>query len=759
LYCAIAQSSGYGKSRLLIEAGKKHLNTVYTCVRTSKNGYPRPSSEVLYLLTKTLSSLDAYKKFICHTYFEALKHVILYPSAQNGPLPLSSLAGEDFLFATFWDKVVEACQAETDTAALFSLFKLHQSKAENLNRGLSGCLQTINGVEILSELVIVLDEARSLIGEGDNTAFRMLRKALRDLGSLNVIVIFTDTISSITNFVPSNQMDASLRYLKEVNLLPPYYEIQSYDALEQPVVKDTDSLDHYRYVYSFGRPVWNSNFFQGEFSLLKITEVVNFARMKLTFSRNFEQLSSAARIAVLALRFGIRGVMDHSLASELMSSYMGTGNSPEIDSLPIFVGFFMGEDRLRMVVRYPPEPVLGEAACQALHGMPEASHQAPIRQDQIPKDHSNVKACLQEFVDHCVNGLISAGENGEVIARCILSLAYDQVKLESFSHQNTESDPTFDRLNLFSRPIKVSEFLEKLISSEYVGFLKEKGFELTLSDTIKNGRVSFTGWAALESFEPKGLNDDFLGRCFHKRVALMFPTNQKGVDLLIVVELEDGTYTFIIIQIKNRDSLTFSEKCDYAGKALKPENCFSRAVPEVNNDGNTNDKTVAEEVQVANVSEMVPKVESHNAVQVIPEGQNIKSKTFCWDRPYIALYMDIGLQSLNTVDSVLIKKFAKENPGHIILLGFDAFNIARPRTGPLFEMLSLFHRRHVEPLRTSKRHQVLANMDDISFHFVTGGFGCNCKVHQCQGTRCGCVRLGQLCREGCNCKGCKNKVT
>src|SRR5690606_15474524 len=41
LYFAVVQSSGYGKTRLLLEAGKRFFNLVYCCLRDPKStGYP-----------------------------------------------------------------------------------------------------------------------------------------------------------------------------------------------------------------------------------------------------------------------------------------------------------------------------------------------------------------------------------------------------------------------------------------------------------------------------------------------------------------------------------------------------------------------------------------------------------------------------------------------------------------------------------------------------------------------------------------------
>lgn len=50
-YFSMVQSSGYGKTRLVLEAGKGHLNVVYCCLRRdNSNGYPPANSPVRSLL-------------------------------------------------------------------------------------------------------------------------------------------------------------------------------------------------------------------------------------------------------------------------------------------------------------------------------------------------------------------------------------------------------------------------------------------------------------------------------------------------------------------------------------------------------------------------------------------------------------------------------------------------------------------------------------------------------------------------------------
>lgn len=102
--------------------------------------------------------------------------------------------------------------------------------------------------------------------------------------------------------------------------------------------------------------------------------------------------------------------MDHTLASEHVASYMGTG-------------VFIAEDRHRMVVEYVPEPVLAEAACQLLHGKRIGEGKSYTWDygffPEIISDY------LLEFARKCLTGIVDVGGLGELLSRIVLSLSYD----------------------------------------------------------------------------------------------------------------------------------------------------------------------------------------------------------------------------------------------------------------------------------------------------------------------------------------------
>lgn len=331
LYFAVVQSSGYGKSRMLLEAGLKHLNTVYCCVReSSSTGYPKANTTLAAFLESNKSD-DDLQLFLCCCYFVASGYV-KHAAWEQGNLPLSDfwLRDRDKPFEAFWDMVIKAFNdiRKAGIRNYVEMFQRNQERYERLKKTAEPVGGLLKG-KVLSELVIVIDEARTLLkGESEEISiFRRLRRALRDIKSKNMVIIFTDTLSSVSNFTPASTFDASYRPTYKFLLLPPFYEILTYDELKPPeFTTDFNSFQHYMDIFGQGRPIWKTLFGrEGQSATENLPQLIAFARKKLANQPDPIKLTEEAKIATLSVRCGITGVMDHSLASNLMSSYMGTG--------------------------------------------------------------------------------------------------------------------------------------------------------------------------------------------------------------------------------------------------------------------------------------------------------------------------------------------------------------------------------------------------------------------------------------------------
>lgn len=494
---------------------------------------------------------------------------------------------------------------------------------------------------------------------GERSIFRNLRKAHRKLKPSNMVLIFTDTLSSLASFVPASEMDPSFRPGQTFNLLPPFYEILTFDVFKTAFGELSEKeLEYYVKLFSQGRPLWAALYLlQPDITLENIVALVQFAQQKLVMNRSCLPTTTEAYIAVLSVRCGIQGVLDHSLASKLMSSYMGTG-------------IYLDDDRIRMAVVYPAEPILGEAACHCIHG---------TTLDSYPPD-SKLNTLLSEFIGTCINGLVSAGEVGEVIARCILSFSYDFAQLSSFKLKKKliRNDESFaDKIEnklLFSKPLPITDFLDSLVSAEYAKKYKDLfNTELyALPNEFLHGTVSFTSWEYLDTIEGENLDQTFLRSCYEKRVAVAFPWNQKGADFLIPVRLLNG-YSFLLVQVKNRSRLG-RRRFLYGGNNVTPKHCFG--------DG----------------------------------------KGFRWNWPYMSIYMEIGNKNIFEMKEFKRgalprspKDFSQKYPNHMLLVGFGSF--AALLQGGLTSTFKTFHKRHVQYFNNDERIDLLKRMHPLSFAF------------------------------------------
>jgi hypothetical protein len=709
LYTTVVQSSGHGKSRLVLESGLRHLNLVYACVRRNgSNGYPLQNKRVLNFLESYGGSVDHMEKFVVACWEAALAFYMEPEQGhsqrlEDGTLFLNQYKGSEFLFEEYWERVLEYWEAyredeEWEAAAEHFVNVQWGLTAEDYGRRKDGAI-VLNGLLYMSELVIVFDEAKTLLDGGENSAFRNLRRAQRKLGSKNVVLLFIDTMSTISNFTPASSMDSSQRPEETYKLLPPFYEIITPNTLtyKRPE-QDTSEAGELAEAFSLGRPMWTAYYFADRQSVTHqtLSRAVGFAKQKLTFCREPKgPLDDMAVVAVFAVRFGITGVMDHSLATDLMSLYMGTGT-------------YIDEDRIRMVVEYPPEPILGEAACQVLHLVPDGG---------LAFSERHLSKYILSFVEKCISGQVHAGRIGELLARIMLSLAYDRAHLAALKAGARQ---------FFSQPMNLESFIQAFLGNYMARFSAAfacKEPPLEIPDAMRSGSVCFTSWMSLASMPPGSRSIlKFVEECYKQRCAVIMPPSHCGADLLIPVQVCSGTgtwYTYILVQVKNRIGL-HKKMFDYAGWKMTPAHVFGAA-------------------KRASPLE----VEEYRAREDPPH--------------YMALCLEVGSEDLEEavqrIDKAKMGSLLCSYPNHLVVLGFDFISPRRI----LYEAFLCLRRREVEFVDLARRHRVLKIL--LSLRYFFSFQGCQCAVSGCNDNRCGCVKSREKCSFGCKCtSGCINSV-
>jgi hypothetical protein len=371
------------------------------------------------------------------------------------------------------------------------------------------------------------------------------------------------------------------------------------------------------------------------------------------------------------------------------------------------LGLYLAEDRIRMVVQYVPEPILGEAACQALYKGPGGM---AFREDLLAEH-------VRTFVNKCISGQVHAGTIGEILARILLSLAHDQVQLRR---------PGIGGESFFSQPIGLRAFLDMLLLSDegYAGEFRRLfgGSPVDIPPGLEDGKVCFTNWTSMRTFSKTAALSEYLALCYERRSAVILPPNQQGADLLIPVKYPSAggqgagaAYSYILVQVKNRVSLA-SARFHYAGKELSPCNVFG------------------------------PRKKAVWQCAYTPTDPAISHAP-----PYVALYLEMVPDTIGTLmagaDRDECRAFKSEYPHHGLMLGFGHLS----RSASLFQAFKALHRRHIEDVDDYARMTVLKCLAFLDFYFFNAV--CKCTATDCcRQEPCSCAKAGLACNPACSCK-------
>lgn len=447
----IVQSSCFGKTRLVLEASKGYLNLVYTCHRPDlSTGYPPQNREVDGFL-HSHSKVEELEIFITCT-FKIVCDILTESDSEDA---LSRQQGDSSVkFLTFWGRVCDFCRRCLDdrrqSSHVLDFFRHFQGPGW-LNRFGKGLFyrEEFQGktYRVPTHLVIVFDESgelhRPLPNNKSRTLYQNLRKAHQSIESKTCVLVFIDTIyPSIPDYQPPITVSSSYRPPELKNkLLSPYYEVLTNDPDPTPVDYGLSELEVLAKIYSYGRPAWKFMFFRNDVNVCEpsIEDACKFAKEKLIYSTQEGPLSKMAIIAIQSIRYGIYGIKDHTLASQLVSSHMATC-------------LYLGEDRLRTMVNYIPEPLIAEAACQSLHCNPLGT--GHYQEWSFSLNPDALCKYLTIFIEEYISGRVDVGDLEKFMARIILSLSYDTVVL-------TRKDICF------AKSISLREFFDQLLPNAY----------------------------------------------------------------------------------------------------------------------------------------------------------------------------------------------------------------------------------------------------------------------------------------------------
>ncbi|KAG9301730.1 hypothetical protein G9A89_003275 [Geosiphon pyriformis] len=410
-YIALIQSSGYGKSRLIAEIAQD-VYVLYVCFRLPMStGYPPRSS----IASKILEEMTFAKVSWFETFLECTV-AALGRMIQDSLTPSEcwEMQMDPSKEKRFWTGVTTDLQHALDASP---------PKMESIPKQLY-----ITSEAPTLKFMLCLDEARILTTTihktKERSLFRIIRRALQNIGWKNFMCVMLDTADCLSNFVSAEERDPSLRLptTKPLKLLPPFIDVSTIDALFMGQVENPTDR------FFLGRALWTALLKSG----LSIGRAVETAKRKLlggTVTTNLQSILSTAKtvdeqlamaIAIMSVLISVDISPQPHLSHLLVSSHMATCIS-------------IKEDRSQMLVMYPSEPILAEAAFRL-----------------IDSDATLVKV-LQLFATSFQCEFVDAGYRGELVARLILIIAWRKCVQKSWGK---------DRL--YTRELSLKEFLSAL---------------------------------------------------------------------------------------------------------------------------------------------------------------------------------------------------------------------------------------------------------------------------------------------------------
>ncbi|CAG8517317.1 1923_t:CDS:1 [Funneliformis mosseae] len=236
-------------------------------------------------------------------------------------------------------------------------------------------------------------------------------------------------------------------------------------------------------------------------------------RKLLGGANNFENSRKGiTSLAILSSVVGLDMSPQSKFASELVASHMATCLA-------------VSEDRERLIVVYPSEPLLSEAAFELMSA-------------------STLSQILTQFNILLKKGIVEPGPRGEIVARIILVLVAYRLRA-----QRAENS--------------VKAFLNELYKEGSMPDLRDAKQEFI------EGTVAFIHFNAIEYVPTKKTLEEF----YIRRCAFIMKRNHPGADICIPVKLVTGGYSIIIIQIKNINSSSVKADENYPFSARSMFSC------------------------------------------------------------------------------------------------------------------------------------------------------------------------------------------
>ncbi|KAH7928223.1 hypothetical protein BV22DRAFT_216556 [Leucogyrophana mollusca] len=583
-FCSIVQSSGTGKSRLVIELRNKGVVVLYMNLRPEDdNGFPERDAIPSAILTQDLPLTSAQYGARCCAFFTALfitlRTEFTASFGASGGSEITHVVDEwnehmcDMGSAQrrkFFCRVL----AEYRQALSVTTVEMKSMTFAGFTSGTAGPPQLEGGPVMIQvyramlralpqlfdrstnhpKLVIAFDEAHTLsVMQKPYCPSHILCRVISAYSRLqnqhaSVWVVFVSTTSKVADYsAPQVIYDSTLFAEGGELLFPPYTLLgwdQNADPLDGITANAVAKLDH---IIGFGRPLWTS--LKGV-EMSDVDGIITTAGSRLCNAANFDPTDTNQALAVLSQRFGLDVCFGHPDSVPFLETAVAS-------HLRICTG--TTEDRAWRVTSYPSEPFLSCVAADLLHG-----------------SLARLEDALRTLIRKVDSGMFEIGQSGELASRLLWLLAKDKYVRDKV-HPNVinpyirqPGGGPWDVELIDCQKVPVIPFLDYLFGDQF-----SSAIPLTATAAFKDAYINFSHWVLMkqdisprkktgdigDKDDDRQFAEDWTLRHWHRTSAVQCCQGQPHIDKMIPIFFDDP-----LSGIRDKDRMSQLFISDNAGK-------------------------------------------------------------------------------------------------------------------------------------------------------------------------------------------------
>ncbi|KAK0481268.1 hypothetical protein IW261DRAFT_1334340, partial [Armillaria novae-zelandiae] len=527
---AMIQSSGTGKSRTMHEIARLVFTIPINIRSTSSDDigapYPEPDTSVREYLIPS-GKVQLRKRYHCflRATFELVEEEFSGLCLENEDRSARALHWREHLSSgnvreTLYHRIVERAIIVRD-------FDFETNESFNKLRDVVVSKDALIPQGDL-KILIYFDEAHTLAAEtAGPTNYDTLCSALADIGDLTHFVMFMSTTGAQRNLGRPQHEYRSSRAVAPRTILPAPFTILPFDIGPRVQYKQAtfETLRSIKHLAAFGRPLWHTMLAAGA----SPTSLVALAKSKLTHKNESLSTSFNARGAVIppsksveelkeiveTTAVGIRVMIEFSPQREKarrLQEEMATGH--------MRIAFSIPSHREYMRSGHPSEPILAKMAACTIYE--ENVDMVKVISDLLQSD------------------LLDKDERGELVARLLLTLAWDKAihTLMSADQFPSHGVSHAGGRAVYSRPIPLIQFLTALLPSGYLELVLQSTPDNrfggnTFGEAFQHAYVHFTHFVRAGSSD--AINPASSLAAFIRGMAFQSCSGHPVIDILIPV--------------------------------------------------------------------------------------------------------------------------------------------------------------------------------------------------------------------------------